>query len=259
VLEAFFCLSLSITQWVNTAYPTGSKRRSVRLLTNYSTRERAMNRKDGSTTSPALLKRVADWADYPAWCDFCAGYDHLIRSWCRGYGLDGSALEDLCQEIWIELADRMRTYQYDPGKSFRGWLRKLCNSRTLDLIRRRRTRCVRSLADQPADSLSLLLAVEATGSEEHDDHDSDCRIMLSQAEQVQHSVQQRVAPQTWEAFWRIAVEGCSVRESADDMGMSYAAAFAAHKRVGRMLRTEGKRHLAERSFAAPEAIASDLP
>ena len=72
-------------------------------------------------------------------------------------------------------------------------------------------------------------------------------------------MQERVEPQTWHAFWRIAVEGWSVRESADDLGMSYAAAFAAHKRVGRMLRTEGKRRLAERSFAAPEAIASEKP
>jgi RNA polymerase sigma factor (sigma-70 family) len=159
-----------------------------------------MKQKEGSTTSPALLKRVADWRDHPAWCDFCASYDPLIHSWCGGYGLDGSTLEDLCQEIWVELADRMRTYQYDPGKTFRGWLRKLCNSRALDLIRRRRTRSVRSLADQPADSLSLLLAVEATASEEHEALDSDRRILLRQAAQVQLNVQQRVDPRTWQAF-----------------------------------------------------------
>jgi len=216
-----------------------------------------MKAKDGSTTSPSLLRRVANWADYSAWCDFSAGYDPLIHSWCGGYGLDSSALEDLCQETWIELADRMRTYQYDPGKTFRGWLRKLCQSRALDLLRKRRTRCVDSLADQPADSLSRLLAVEPDGSEEHEEHDSERSILLREAEQVQHMVQQRVEPQTWEAFWRIAVEGCSVRESADDLGMSYAAVFAAHKRVGRMLRTDGKRHLAERSFAATKAIASE--
>ena len=218
-----------------------------------------MKPEDGSSTSPTLLRRVADWADDSAWCDFCTGYDPLIRSWCRRYGLDGSTLEDLCQEIWIELADRMRTYQYDPGKTFRGWLRKLCNSRALDLIRKRRTWRVRSLADQPAHSHSLLMAVEAAGSDEHEAHDSDRRILLRQAEQVQLNVQQRVDPRTWQAFWRIAVEGCSVRESADDMEMSYAAAFAAHKRVGRMLRSEGKRHLATRSSPASETITPNKP
>ena len=86
----------------------------------------------------------------------------------------------------------------------------------------------------------------------------DRSLLLRQAEQVQHTVQQRVDPQTWQAFWRIAVEGCSVRETADDMGMSYAAVFAVHKRVGRMLRAEGKRRLAQRYPEGPEAIAPDI-
>ena len=78
-------------------------------------------------------------------------------------------------------------------------------------------------------------------------------LLLRQAEQVQHAVKQRVEPQTWQAFWRIAVDGRSVRETADDMGMSYAAVFAAHKRVGRMLRAEGKRRLAQRYPEVPES------
>jgi RNA polymerase sigma factor (sigma-70 family) len=205
-----------------------------------------MKRKDGSTTSPSLLRRVADWADHRAWCDFCTTYDPLIHSWCRGYGLDGSALEDLCQEIRIKLVDRMRTYQYDTGRTFRGWLRKFCHSRAVDLLRRRRSGVVLFLADQPADALAVLLAVDATGGEEREEAESRRSLLLRQAEQVQHAVKQRVEPQTWQAFWRIAVDGRSVRETADDMGMSYAAVFAARKRVGRMLRAEGKLQLSQR-------------
>ncbi len=205
-----------------------------------------MKRKDGSTTSPSLLRRVADWADHRAWCDFCTTYDPLIHSWCRGYGLDGSALEDLCQEIRIKLVDRMRTYQYDTGRTFRGWLRTFCHSRAVDLLRRRRRGVVLFLADQPADALAVLLAVDATGGEEREEAESRRSLLLRQAEQVQHAVKQRVEPQTWQAFWRIAVDGRSVRETADDMGMSYAAVFAARKRVGRMLRAEGKLQLSQR-------------
>jgi RNA polymerase sigma factor (sigma-70 family) len=205
-----------------------------------------MKRKDGSTTRPSLLRRVADWADHRAWCDFCTTYDPLIHSWCRGYGLDGSALEDLCQEIRIKLVDRMRTYQYDAGRTFRGWLRKFCHSRAVDLLRRRRSGVVLFLADQPADALAVLLAVDATRGEEREEAESRRSLLLRQAEQVQHAVKQRVEPQTWQAFWRIAVDGRSVRETADDMGMSYAAVFAARKRVGRMLRAEGKLQLSQR-------------
>ena len=44
----------------------------------------------------------------------------------------------------------------------------------------------------------------------------------------------------------IAVLGQSVREASDATGISYCAAFTANKRVGRMLREEGQRLLAER-------------
>ena len=104
----------------------------------------------------------------------------------------------------------------------------------------------------------LLLAVDMFGGAEDEESESRRSLLLCQAEQVQHAVKERVEPQTWQAFWRIAVEGCSFRETADEMGMSYAAVFAAHKRVGRMLRAEGKRRLAQRYPGGPEAIAPDL-
>jgi RNA polymerase sigma factor (sigma-70 family) len=215
-----------------------------------------MKWKDGGTTSPLLLKRVADWADQPAWFDFFRTYDPLIRSWCGGYGLDGSTLEDLCQQIWIELAARIRTYHYDPGRAFRGWLRQFCHSRAIDLLRKRKTELVRSLADQPAEA--LFLTPDAIDGPEHEETDSRRLLLLCQAEQTQQTVKQRLEPQTWQAFWRIAVEGCSIRETADAMGTSYAAAFAAQKRVGRMLRAEGKIRLTRRHPGGPEAIAPEM-
>jgi hypothetical protein len=60
------------------------------------------------------------------------------------------------------------------------------------------------------------------------------------AKQVQDSVQSHVEPRTWQAFWSIAVEGKSVRETAEALNLSYAAAFAAHKRVVRRLQEAGR-------------------
>jgi RNA polymerase sigma factor (sigma-70 family) len=216
-----------------------------------------MKREDGGTTSPLLLKRVADWADQAAWCDFYRTYDPLLRSWSRGYGLDGATLEDLCQQIWIGLADRMRSYQYDPGRTFRGWLRRFCHSRAVDLLRKRKTESARFLDEQPDDD--RLLAVDRSGGAGDEESESRRSLLLTQAEQVQQMVKTRVEPQTWQAFWRIAVESRSFRETADEMGMSYVAVFAAHKRVGRMLRTEGKRRLSGRYPEDPGAIVPDLP
>ncbi len=198
-----------------------------------------MKLKDGELTNPQLLRRVADRADHPAWFEFFATYDPLIRLWCRHYGLDDDTLEDLGQQIWIELADRLRSYHYDPGKTFRGWLRRFCHSRAIDLLRKRKTERDHYVAD-PLDD-ELWNAFESRADDEIDECDPQHLLLLDQAEQVQSQVKERVEPSTWDAFWRVAVESCMIRDVADEMRMSYVAVFAAHKRVSRMLRDEGQR------------------
>jgi hypothetical protein len=71
-------------------------------------------------------------------------------------------------------------------------------------------------------------------------------LLLRLAQEVQDVVRRRVEERTWEAFWKIAVLGQSVREVSEAAGISYYAAFASQKRVGRMLREEGQRLLAQR-------------
>jgi hypothetical protein len=84
-------------------------------------------------------------------------------------------------------------------------------------------------------------------------HDAAERpLLLHLAEEVQHAVRRRVDERTWQVFWDVAVLGQSVREASEAAGLSYYAAFAAQKRVRRMLRDEGKRLLAERWEQDPE-------
>ena len=81
------------------------------------------------STDPELLKRVAALSDNPAWDEFFRRYDPLVLAWCSAYGLDSASVDELRQRVWVELARRMPAYQYDPGGSFRGWLRRLCHHR----------------------------------------------------------------------------------------------------------------------------------
>ena len=99
------------------------------------------------STDPKLLKRVAALWDNPAWGEFFQRYDPLVRGWCSAYGLDAASVDELCQRVWVELARRMPSYQYDPGGSFRGWLRRLCRHRAIDLYHERRDRPFSALDD----------------------------------------------------------------------------------------------------------------
>lgn len=195
---------------------------------------------DGDTTSPAFLGRLVDWRDDEAWSEFVRRYDPLIRRACRRFRLDAEAHEDLCQQVWIELAHRLQTFRYDPGRTFRGWLRQLCRSRAIDLLRKRRVEAMSPLDGEPASARMTDDEAEPTRSP-----------LLLQAERIQGSVRDRVDGRTWDVFWRVAVEGASIREAAEAAGMSYAAAFAAQKRVGQMLRAEGRRLASQGAAGAP--------
>ncbi len=214
-----------------------------------------MIRYDAGTTNPALLNRLGDWRDHEAWVDFVTRYDPVIRSVSRRYRLDADITEELCQRVWIDLARRMRTFRYDPGLTFRGWLRRLCQSRAIDLMRKKKADAVQALEFDVAGSLIQDAA---------DGFDGDLRaaserpLLLRLAQEVQDDVRRRVEEGTWEIFWKIAVQGESVREASEAAGISYYAAFAAQKRVGRMLREVGQRLLARRrDDAAPHGPEID--
>ena len=170
-----------------------------------------MVRYDAGTTNPTLLNRLGDWRDHEAWVDFVTRYDPVIRSISGRYRLDAESTEELCQRVWIDLARRMRTYRYDPGKTFRGWLRRLCQSRAIDLLRKKKADAVESLDDQPAESL---WEDASAGIEVDESAASERPLLLRQAEEVQDAVRRRVSERTWQVFWNIAILGQSVREAS---------------------------------------------
>jgi RNA polymerase sigma factor (sigma-70 family) len=191
---------------------------------------------EGDTTDPALLGRLGDWADQRAWSEFVRRYDPAIRRHGRAYRFDPEALEELCQRTWIDLARRIRTYRYDPSRRFRAWLRRLCHSRAVDFWRQRQAEAQRRGGDVPLEALAAPFEDDPDEAIE-----SERPALLRRAERVQEAVRCRVDDRTWRVFWAIAVEGDAVRETAEAAGLSYAAAFAAQKRVRRMLREEAGR------------------
>lgn len=213
-----------------------------------------MIRNGAGTTNPALLNRLGDWRDREAWVDFVTRYDPFIRSISRRYRLDAGTTEELCQRVWIDLARRMRTFRYDPGMTFRGWLRRLCQSRAIDLLRKNKVDAVQTLESHVAASL---LQAAARDVDAEEGAAAERPLLLRLAQEVQDSVRRRVEERTWEIFWKVAVLGQSVHEAAEAAGITYYAAFAAQRRVGRMLRQEGQRLLAQRGCEEPGSDGSE--
>jgi RNA polymerase sigma-70 factor (ECF subfamily) len=197
-----------------------------------------MLRRSAGTTRPTLLGRVREWGDGPAWEEFFRVYEPCLRGWCRVPGLGEEEADEAVQRAWIALAERLRTFRYDPGRSFRGWLRRFCRSRVVDMLRERDPARVAALRDDlpaPADSEPEVDDICDGGS---------VRPRLVEiAAEAQGAGREQVEGETWRAFWLVEIEGRTIREAADLLGKSYAATFAAHKRVKGRLRDEGHRLL----------------
>ncbi len=210
-----------------------------------------MSLPDVGSTSKTLLREAADWENHFAWVTLRNRYDPLLRCHCRRYGLDNDAIDEVCQLIWIELAHRMKNLCYDPRGSFRVLLKLVCHWRALDFLRRRRATCFLSLDDRD-DELEVDQPTRGVGSSEPADGDGVAEVfrfyLIAEAERAQAAVRAKVNHRTWDAFWLVAVQGCTVEETAQVLEMTRVAVYAARARVARMLEDEGKRILG-RSFA----------
>ena len=202
----------------------------------------SMGQTTGETTRPTLLNRVA-MQDHPAWTEFLAWYDPLLRHWCRRYGLGGEASDELCQRTWDRLWPLMRTFQYDPSRRFRGWLWRFFQSRAAEMLSEQKANPQVSLECLP-DGGSFLLGREelcdrVQVGDSEDDQAGTPLALLREAGEAQAAVRSRIDPETWQAFWLTRIEDQPVRQVASSLGKSYAAVYYGSLRVAKQLRREG--------------------
>jgi RNA polymerase sigma-70 factor, ECF subfamily len=201
------------------------------------------------STDPKLLKRVAALWDNPAWTEFFERYDSLVRRRCSAYGLDAASADELSQRVWVELTRRMPSYQYDPGGSFRGWLRRLCRHRAIDFYHERRERSFLPLADDDLIDERWIAGAHINCEPTDDEIAPERLLLLQEAREAQEEVRRKVKPVRWEIFWRVVIEGASMSETAAALGLKYATVYAAANHVAKLLREEGKQRSARLGLA----------
>jgi RNA polymerase sigma-70 factor (ECF subfamily) len=230
---------------IDTLSPEFHHREVARDFPAGPTKNAMMDSSGDTRTSPTLLRRAADWRDHAAWKALVERYDPLIQGWCREYHLDDEFAAEVRQRFWIELADKLRSFRYDPSRRFRGWLRRCFHWRVVDAIRERNREqhAAHSLDDAGCGVLESSLLASGPPGAEDDEPGPQRLLLLDLGEQVQAAVRSQVQPRTWQVFWHIAIDGWTTRQTADVLNMSYFAAHAAHKRVLNRLAEEGDRRL----------------
>lgn len=185
------------------------------------------------TTSLTLLHRLCgDNNDQVAWREFLDRYGNKLHHWCRKRGLQHVDAEDLIQNVLLAVARQMKTFVPDPSRKFRSWLKTIAYRAWCDFLARKKRQ-----AQGSGDSaiVRLLDSIEARDDfldhlqQEHD------RELLEIAMQ---RVEQRVKPETWEAFRRVSLEQEATTDVAEALGTSVGAIWVARNRIKRMLQQE---------------------
>jgi RNA polymerase sigma-70 factor (ECF subfamily) len=184
-----------------------------------------------SVTSGTLLGKLrSNPTDQSAWAEFVRRYGPRVYRWCRRQKLQEADAQDVTQNVLVKLSARMRSFNYDAGGSFRGWLRRVTQSALSDFF-----------ADQKkpgARPIDTLIDDEACASLVRDLEEEFDRELYNEA---LARVQLRVAPHRWEAFRLTAIEGLSGNEAAARLGMPVATVFTAKNKIQRLLQQEIQR------------------
>ena len=186
-----------------------------------------------STTSPTLLGKLRENpTDQAAWGRFVEHYGPRIYGWCRRWQLQDADAQDVTQNVLIRLAEKLRTFNYDPSRSFRAWLKTLAHHAWCDFVDSRRSATV---ASGTAEATKMLETVEARTDLVQRLEEAFDRELLDEA---MARVQLRVQANTWEAFRLTALEGLSGAAAAEQLHMKVATVFVAKSEVKKLLAEE---------------------
>lgn len=188
-----------------------------------------------SVTSLTLLSRLRQpEKDEAGWTEFVERYGQRIFGWCIHRGLQAADAEEVTQSVLIKMVKQLREFEYDPARSFRGWLRTVTENAVKDFFR--------SLNDRKVSAggsaiLQQLGQVEATT-------DLNERLQevfdLELAEEAMARVSARVRQNRWQAWYLTAREGRSGAEVAAQLNMKIVSVYTARNQIQQLIADEIK-------------------
>lgn len=181
------------------------------------------------STRGSLFSRLGREGDSTAaWEEFVRIYSPQVLHWCRRYGLQDSDAADIVQDVLMRFWKQAASFQYDPTRRFRSYLRQILASSLTGWSARRREKPLGSPGVESV--LDSLPAREDLAARIEEAYDTE---LLGIA---MRDVQARVSQHTWRAFEMLAVEQRRGKEVAEALGISLDLAYAARRNVQNMIR-----------------------
>jgi RNA polymerase sigma-70 factor (ECF subfamily) len=161
-------------------------------------------------------------------------YAPLIFYWCQKQHMPRDEIADVLQDVFRSVVRNIGTFRKaESGGTFRGWLRIITRNKINDYFRRVAdepraeggTEAQRKLS-QVADEVNVLPLDDDTAAEQG---------LFRRALEM---IRSDFKDQTWQAFWRVVVDGRTAPEVAAELGMRPGTVRVAKSRVLKRLRKQ---------------------
>lgn len=176
-------------------------------------------------TRHSLIVRLQDQRNDPAWSEFVRAYEPFLLQLVRKQGTPAQHAADVTQQLLIAIATSVNRWQPD-GKeaSFRRWLGRVARNVVIKFMTRERKH-VRGKGG--SDFLTLLEETADSSIDAAQRRQYDEELILWAAESVRVDFREN----SWRAFWETHIEGRSVSEVADELGVSPGGIYMSRSRV----------------------------
>lgn len=182
---------------------------------------------EGYTTHVSLLERLAKGrsADAGSWNDFCERYGGLIRGYARRRGLQPSDCDDVVQDVLLSLTNALPKFQYDPAKGrFRSYLYTVVAHAV------QRSWCQKNAQRSLDDGAASLIS---DGCDADEQWETEWRQHHLRQAMKTIAAEFNTADRT--AFERYAIDGQSVQETAEALGLTVDQVYQSKSRILRRL------------------------
>ncbi len=187
----------------------------------------------GMATSRSLIMRLQD-QEAPAWQVVVKLYSPLVLHWMRRAGLPTQECDDVVQEVFRSAFTGIGKFKKENTGTFRGWLRTITRHRVVDHFRRKNREPDAAGGSEAAVLLNNVADLNDDPLSDESDLQAEHALFLRAFQLIRNDVK----PHTWEAFYRVVVEGQETAAVAHDLGMQPGAVRVARSRVLKRLREQ---------------------
>ena len=190
-----------------------------------------MPQNNDSSISSSLLYR-AQRSDDIAWTKLNQLYFPLIQQWIRSSGVAAADADDIAQQVLVQVHRNIGNFSRDGDSgSFTGWVWTTTKFKIRDYINEQKTQ---PRAAGGSMAVELMHQLEKNENEIFDEVNASVRLTRNLLEMIRAEFKSF----TWDAFWRVAVEGERAADVAADMDMTVQAVYKAKSKVLRRVREE---------------------